>query len=43
LHTENSYKYSVEGFSSLLQESGFSRSRCWLDGASWFAVFWAEA
>jgi len=43
LHTENSYKYSVDGFSSLLKESGFSRSRCWLDAASWVAVFWAEA
>lgn len=43
LHTESSYKYTVEGFSSLLQESGFSRSRCWVDAESWFAVFWAEA
>jgi len=43
LHTESSYKYTVEGFSSLLKESGFARSRCWLDAASWFAVFWAEA
>jgi dimethylhistidine N-methyltransferase len=43
LHTENSYKYTVEGFSSLLLESGFARSRCWVDAASWCAVFWAEA
>jgi dimethylhistidine N-methyltransferase len=42
LHTESSYKYTVEGFSSLLQESGFARSRCWVDSESWFAVFWAD-
>ncbi|OYT99477.1 MAG: L-histidine N(alpha)-methyltransferase [Burkholderiales bacterium PBB1] len=43
LHTENSYKYCIEGFAELLQSAGFTRSRCWVDAQSWFAVFWAQA
>lgn len=43
LHTENSYKYSIEGFAALLTDAGFSGSRCWVDADSWFAVFWAQA
>ncbi len=43
LHTENSYKYSVERFAALLQSAGFSRTRCWVDAQGWFAVFWAQA
>ncbi len=43
LHTENSYKYSVERFAALLQSAGFAHSRCWVDAQGWFAVFWAQA
>ncbi|MDO9313509.1 MAG: L-histidine N(alpha)-methyltransferase [Burkholderiaceae bacterium] len=43
LHTENSYKYSVEGFTDLLRASGFAHTRCWVDAKGWFAVFWAQA
>ncbi len=43
LHTENSYKYRIESFAELLQSSGFTRSRCWVDAQGWFAVFWAQA
>ena len=43
LHTENSYKYSVERFAALLQSAGFADSRCWVDAQGWFAVFWAQA
>lgn len=43
LHTENSYKYRIETFAALLQSSGFTRSCCWVDARSWFAVFWAQA
>ena len=43
LHTENSYKYSVERFAGLLQSAGFAHSRCWVDVQGWFAVFWAQA
>ena len=43
LHTENSYKYSVESFAALLRASGFAHSLCWVDPDRWFAVFWAQA
>jgi dimethylhistidine N-methyltransferase len=42
IHTENSYKYTVEGFDRLLREAGFSRTTCWTDERRWFAVFLAS-
>lgn len=42
IHTENSYKYSLEQFSRLLAEAGFSRSRAWTDPQQWFAVIHAQ-
>ena len=42
LHTENSYKYSVESFAALLRDAGFARSEYWVDERGWFAVFWAR-
>ena len=43
IHTENSYKYTVEGFGGLLREAGFSRTTYWTDEQQWFAVFLATA
>ena len=43
LHTENSYKYSVERFADLLLRAGFEAPRHWIDERGWFAVFWARA
>ncbi|HEX6708618.1 MAG TPA: L-histidine N(alpha)-methyltransferase [Albitalea sp.] len=43
LHTENSYKYTIESFSALLRGAGFHDQRCWTSGNGWFAVFWAKA
>ena len=43
IHTENSCKYTLEGFRQLLAEAGFRSSRSWTDANAWFAVFWAEA
>jgi L-histidine Nalpha-methyltransferase len=43
LHTENSHKYSVDGFQSLLRSAGFDTPVCWTDPQGWFAVFWAQA
>jgi uncharacterized SAM-dependent methyltransferase len=43
LHTENSYKYSVESFSALLRDAGFARNERWIDERGWFAVFWAQS
>ncbi|MEO8152020.1 MAG: L-histidine N(alpha)-methyltransferase [Rhizobacter sp.] len=38
IHTENSYKYDIEGFARLLHEAGFHRSVTWTDEQRWFAV-----
>ena len=43
IHTENSCKYTVEGFRSMLLDAGFEAPRYWTDGQGWFAVFWATA
>ncbi|KPF68495.1 methyltransferase [beta proteobacterium AAP99] len=42
IHTENSYKWTVEGFAALLAEAGFAQRRHWTDERSWFAVFLAS-
>ena len=42
IHTENSYKYSPEGFSALLTSAGFSDIRMWTDPRGWFALFFAR-
>lgn len=42
LHTENSYKYTVERFDALLRAAGFEHTRCWADERGWFAVFAAR-
>lgn len=43
VHTENSYKYSVEEFSSMLNKSGFSEVGNWTDSKGNYALFWARA
>ena len=43
IHTENSCKYTVDGFAALLQAAGFARPVHWTDERGWFAVFWAPA
>jgi dimethylhistidine N-methyltransferase len=43
IHTENSYKYTLEGFASLLRDAGFREPRAWTDANGWFAVFHAAA
>lgn len=42
IHTENSFKYTVEGFDALLRRAGYSSTRCWTDEQGWFAVFAAS-
>lgn len=42
IHTESSYKYTVEGFDLLLHQAGFARTTCWTDPQRWFAVFVAS-
>ncbi len=38
IHTENSYKYSVEEFRALARESGFEPVRVWLDRKGMFSL-----
>lgn len=42
IHTENSYKYTLDGMSSLLKQAGFSHVQHWTDAQGWFGVFWAS-
>jgi dimethylhistidine N-methyltransferase len=39
IHTENSYKYSVDAFTTLAGEAGFHASRAWTDPERLFGVF----
>ena len=43
IHTENSYKYSVEEFGALLRRTGFHNVTAWTDQRNWFALFYASA
>ena len=43
IHTENSYKYTVESFRDLLAQAGFRVDGTWTDDAHWFAVMHAAA
>ena len=38
IHTENSYKYTVEHLENLLRSGGFQVEHTWTDPDSWFAV-----
>lgn len=42
IHTENSYKYSLQEFIDLASHNGFSPKRVWVDANHWFAVFYLE-
>ena len=43
IHTENSYKYTVDSFSQLLKNAGFQTVQPWQDASQQFCVFWAKA
>jgi dimethylhistidine N-methyltransferase len=38
IHTENSYKYSVEEFQALAREAGFEPVHCWVDDEHLFSI-----
>jgi dimethylhistidine N-methyltransferase len=42
IHTENSYKWTVEKFSKLLRSAGFMHTQHWTDQQEQYAVFWAS-
>jgi L-histidine Nalpha-methyltransferase len=41
IHTENSYKYTLESLELLLTRAGFQTPRLWVDPQHYFAVAWA--
>ena len=43
IHTESSYKYSVEGFQALAASAGFRPQRVWTDPRGWFSVHYLAA
>ena len=43
IHTENSYKYSLEEFGELLRRAGFRNVTAWTDQRNWFALYYATA
>lgn len=43
IHTENSYKWTRDGFESLLHDAGYGRVEGWSDERGWFAVMLAAA
>ncbi|HTT97834.1 MAG TPA: L-histidine N(alpha)-methyltransferase [Rhizomicrobium sp.] len=43
IHTENSHKYSVDGFRALASSAGFIPKAVWLDDEELFSLHWLEA
>ncbi len=43
IHTENSYKYSIEGFRALARSAGFKGGKVWLDRRGMFSLHGLEA
>lgn len=42
IHTENSYKYTVDGFRDLARLAGFTPRKVWTDPRDWFSVHYLE-
>ncbi|UHQ55674.1 L-histidine N(alpha)-methyltransferase [Microbulbifer sp. YPW16] len=42
IHTENSHKYTLEGFAEMLREAGFTLVHQWTDGGGLYAIHYAE-
>ena len=43
IHTEDSHKYSVEGFRELAADAGFRPRAVWLDADRLFSIHWLES
>ncbi|MEA3122229.1 MAG: hypothetical protein QOH33_1802 [Paraburkholderia sp.] len=43
LHTENSHKFTIEGFRALASSAGFNPGPVWTDEARLFSVHWLES
>ena len=42
IHTENSYKYSVQEFQELAARAGFAARRCWVDDQQLFSIHYLQ-
>ena len=42
IHTENSYKYTIDGFRRLARRAGLLTKHVWTDAAGWFSVHHLE-
>jgi uncharacterized SAM-dependent methyltransferase len=42
VHTENSYKYTVEDFRALARQAGFTPKKVWCDKDGLFSLHWLE-
>ncbi len=42
LHTESSYKYTIESFIQLAAQAGFSCKQIWSDEKQWFSVYFLQ-
>ena len=40
LHTENSHKYSIDGFRDLARQAGYAPGPVWCDPKQWFSLHW---
>ena len=38
IHTENSYKYSIDGFNDMVRSAGYAPKQCWTDADGLFSV-----
>ena len=43
LHTENSQKYTIDGFCALARRAGFVPGHVWCDPKRWYSVLWLAA
>jgi dimethylhistidine N-methyltransferase len=43
LHTENSHKFTIDGFHALAREAGFVPGPVWIDDAHLFSVHWLDS
>ncbi|WP_028605932.1 L-histidine N(alpha)-methyltransferase [Ottowia thiooxydans] len=42
IHTENSYKYALPVFMTMLREAGFAQVNTWTDERGWYALLYAQ-
>jgi L-histidine N-alpha-methyltransferase len=40
IHTENSYKYTLDGFARIARAAGLAVQRVWTDPSAWFSLQW---